>query len=102
MAYAIAHYTELGYSVAVPITDANRYDIIIDDGIKLQKVEVKTTTQKNGSVELRTLGGNQSWSGVAKRIKPEDCDLVFLVNLLTNRRVAFTSKELEGRNSIRI
>ena len=50
MAYAIAYYTKLGYVVSIPLTDSQDYDLIIDTGIKLLKVQVKTTDFKTKMV----------------------------------------------------
>jgi hypothetical protein len=40
---AIAHYTAAGYVVSVPLNDSQDYDLVIDSGICLKKVQVKTT-----------------------------------------------------------
>ena len=80
---AIARYSAKGYAVFVPVADVSRYDLIVDTGERLLRVEVKTTTQLNGEVSLRTMGGNTSWNGIVKRISGDDCDVVFAVNLNT-------------------
>lgn len=49
MAYAIAYYSELGYTVSIPLTDTQDYDLIADTGNTLLKVQVKTTTCLNKS-----------------------------------------------------
>ena len=60
---AIAHYTKRGNTVAIPITDSQDYDLIVEDMDGLQKVQVKTT--KSGEVGLRILGGN---SGTVQKL----------------------------------
>jgi PD-(D/E)XK endonuclease len=67
---AIAHYSAKGYAVFVPVADVSRYDLIIDTGDRLLRVEVKTTTQLNGEVSLRTMGGNTSWNGLLNAYPP--------------------------------
>ena len=57
LAMAIAYFTKNGYIVSIPLNDSQDYDLIIDDGLKLQKVQVKTVLyQENGyyKAELRT------------------------------------------------
>lgn len=59
---AIAHFTRLGMTVCIPLTDSQEYDLVIDDGLgKMLRIQVKTTTRKtksgNFSVGLRTCGG---------------------------------------------
>jgi hypothetical protein len=102
LARAIAYYTNKGYAVFIPVTDVSRYDLLVDTGVRILRVEVKTTRQADGSVTLRTTGGNQSWSGVVKRISSEDCDVVFIVNLLTGAEQEFESHDLEGRSSVTV
>jgi len=64
MGIAIGWFACAGYTVCVPLTDSQPYDLVVDDGEHgLQRVSVKTTTQiKGGAYEvgLRTQGGNKS------------------------------------------
>jgi len=99
---AITYYTDKGYSVFVPVVDCNRYDLLVDTGEEILRVEVKTSTQKDGAVGLRTLGGNQSWNGEVKRLSKKDCDRVYLVQLYHNAEKEFDISELEGRSSVRV
>ena len=97
---AIAHYFAKGYAVFVPVADVSRYDLIVDTGERLMRIEVKTTTQPKGEVSLRTMGGNTSWNGVVKRISRDDCDAVFAVNLNTGAEREFSVCEVEGKSSV--
>lgn len=82
---AIAYYTQKGYMVSVPLTDASRYDLLVDTGKEIKKVQVKTTGQLTANntptVTLSTQGGNQSWNGVIKTISEDEVDLVFVFSL---------------------
>lgn len=82
MSYAIAYYSKLGWTVSIPITDSQDYDIVVDDGVNIFKVQVKTTTQraKNGifRVSLRTNGGNKSRL-CNKLFDSNKCDLLFIM-----------------------
>jgi hypothetical protein len=64
MGIAIGWFACAGYTVCLPLTDSQPYDLIVDDGEHgLQRVSVKSTTQlKLGlyQVGLRTQGGNRS------------------------------------------
>lgn len=78
---AIAYFTRLGWAVSLPIADTQRYDLIVDNGDRLYRVEVKATRYKVKEryiCGLRTLGGNQSWSGVTKKFSCEDSDYLFV------------------------
>jgi hypothetical protein len=43
LANAIAWFANNGYRPAIPLTDSQDYDLIVDDGEKLYKVQVRTT-----------------------------------------------------------
>lgn len=79
---AIAYFCVEGYNVSLPLTDSQDYDLIVEQSGKLETVQVKTATQKDGNiyvVELQTKGGNQSWSGIVKTLKDTEVDLLFVV-----------------------
>lgn len=69
---AIAWYTGNGYTVSIPLTDSQDYDLIVDnDGLK--RVQVKTSITRKyehrddvWTVSLRTCGGNRRGPGPAK------------------------------------
>ena len=82
MCYAIAYYSKMGWTISIPITDSQDYDLIIDTGTSLLKVQVKTTTQIASSgasiVSLRTNGGNKS-GNTTKTFETNNCDLLFVM-----------------------
>ena len=45
----ISAFYELGYSISIPYGENNRYDFIADIGGKLIKVQVKTSSTKDGN-----------------------------------------------------
>jgi hypothetical protein len=44
---------ELGFGVLVPLGENTRYDLVIDDGVTLEKVQCKTGRLRQGSVVWR-------------------------------------------------
>jgi hypothetical protein len=46
----IAAFTKLGFRVSVPFGENHRYDLIVDDGEKLSRVQVKTGRVRNGVI----------------------------------------------------
>lgn len=101
VAKAILYYTELGYSISIPISESQRYDLIIDKNGTLYRVECKRSTHEiasgNHQVSLKTCGGNQSFSTV-KKFSALDADLVFIVT--PNGTWEFPSELLDGRATI--
>ena len=43
---AIGYFTSLGFTVSVPLTDSQEYDLIVDNGFSLNRVQVKRCTYK--------------------------------------------------------
>lgn len=81
VAAATLYYTKLGYVVSYPLTDNARYDLVVDRGGVLTRIQCKTSTRRNGTshiVQLATSGGNRSWTGVRKNISQKECDIVFV------------------------
>jgi len=78
---AIAYFSRIGVEVAIPLTDTQRYDLIIVHDRGLERVQVKTTTMKDyGSyvVHLRTIGGNKS-QVKTRPFDPSDYEWLFVV-----------------------
>ena len=72
----------LGYRISIPLTENQKYDLIGEKENKLYKIQVKTTKRKTSygvyTVNLRTLGGNQSFHKITKREKG-DYDLLYVL-----------------------
>lgn len=81
-ARAIFEYTKMGFAVSRTIFDSERYDLIIDNGVKLYKVQVKTTNHISRCgifiVTLCTSGGNKT-SYNKRKISKDDCDEIFVL-----------------------
>ncbi len=82
VARAIYEYTRLGYTVLVPFSDSDKYDLVIDAKDILLRVQVKTSRCKTPSgrysVELRTKGGN-SRKYTSKHLSSDSYDLLFVL-----------------------
>lgn len=101
---AIAYFTAKGYIISIPINDSQNYDLIIDDGNKLNKVQVKTTrylvSSSSYQVELRTRthyhGKFYSEKGLGK-----DIDLVFIL-CENGDRYLIPRKEIKAETAITV
>ncbi len=101
---AIAYFTGLGHSVSIPLTESQRYDLIVDDGEQLSRIEVKTTRYKRDgayNVLLSTQGGNQSWKGTIKKFSKEHADYVFVV-VDDDTQYLLPSELVDGKGAIRL
>ena len=80
VAQCIAKLYQLGYEVLLPIGDRNPYDLVFDDGKKLNKVQVKFAGKRaRGTYRagLRVTGGNQSYN-YAKKYSNDAFDYLFV------------------------
>jgi hypothetical protein len=83
LAIAIAWFAKNGYRVAIPLTDSQDYDLIIDSEGSLYKVQVRTTYFKNPQgwyrANLKVSGGNRSGTGKVKLFDPHRVHYLFVV-----------------------
>jgi hypothetical protein len=82
LAMAVATFAALGYTVSVPLTDSQDYDLVIDFGERLARVQVKTTPYiRNGhyGVSLSVKGGNRTSVGTVRYFSGEKVDYVFVL-----------------------
>jgi len=80
-AIAICELTKLGYAVSVPLQNNLRYDLIVDLGGRLSRVQVKTTsaTKPTGwDVFIATSGGNTK-RHTRKKFDASACEFLFVV-----------------------
>lgn len=77
---AIAHFTNNGITVLIPISDCDKYDIVIDQNGKLKRIQCKYSNDNEPSgafiIDLRTFGGYRKKTYHTKYIK-EDFDYLF-------------------------
>ncbi len=70
---AMYEMVKLGYAVCPPLSDSEKYDILVDVGTEIIKVQCKTTIYKspsgNYAVNLKTTGGNSSSTKIIVRNK---------------------------------
>jgi hypothetical protein len=106
-ASAIEWLTSVGATVLLPIGHNPDFDLVAEANGRLLKVQVKTSTWRRRAsdgheryrVQLATNGGNQSWSGVAKRFDPSRVDYLFAL-LGNGRRWFIPAATLDARNGV--
>lgn len=104
MGYAIAYFSKLGWTVSIPITDSQDYDLVVDDGGNLLRVQVKTSKFRTPhgiyQVSLKTCGGNRSGQTI-KKFDENSSDLLFI--LLENGDMYLIPREdIKGSTSINL
>ncbi len=79
---AIGWFCSHGYTVSIPLTDSQDYDLIVEKEDILYRVQVKTTIYKRFKyylANLSTKGGNRSGIGKLKVFDTSRVDLLFVV-----------------------
>lgn len=104
---AIEWLTRIGATVSVPLGHSPDYDLIAEVNGQLHRIQVKTSTnvqvtpsrRRRCVVHIATNGGNQSWSGVAKKFDPSRFDLLFAV-VGDGRRWLIPASQIEADTAI--
>ena len=58
MSMTIAYFGSNGYTVSIPLSDTQWYDLIIEKDGKFQTIQCKTTTTEDNTIYLRSMGGS--------------------------------------------
>ena len=73
---AIFSFTKKGFDVSLPITESAAYDIVVDDGEKLYRVQVRYSS--SGEVDLRRIHSN-SRGYVVKKVSAVVYDWLYVL-----------------------
>lgn len=81
LAIAIGYYGNEGYTISLPLNDTQDYDLIIDNGESLKKVQVRCTGHINKygryEVSVKSSGGTKGCT--YSHVKDTDIDILFVV-----------------------
>src|SRR5262245_18881211 len=94
----------IGATVSIPVGHSPDYDLVAEVEGRLLRVQVKTCTRRSGCnwmVSVCTRGGNQSWSGITKRLDASQCDYLFVLTGY-GRRWFIPSHVLGGGTTVRV
>ena len=106
-ASAIEWLHRIGATVSLPFGYSPDYDLVAEIDGQLLRIQVKTSTSveitPNGhrryQVHIATNGGNQSWSGVAKKFDPSRFDVLYAV-VADGRRWLIPASQIEAETNI--
>ena len=87
----------MGYDVSIPLTESAAYDLIVDDGLRLVRVQCKFANDSRRQVDLRRIHSN-STGYVVKRTEKGAYDWLFVLDG-TNAEYLITQC-LAGRRSV--
>ena len=69
VAQAVATFTKMGCDVSIPFTESAAYDLVVDDGQALRRVQCKYCGEARLQVDLRQIHSNST--GYIVRLVPE-------------------------------
>lgn len=102
-AFAIAYFVSKGYTVSLPISDSQPYDLIIETKGKCQRVQAKTCFKRNkfGSyeVQLRTVSNTRGKKLTVRKLSKKNFELMYVVDGVGNHYL-IPSAAVHDRNSI--
>lgn len=93
---AIATFTQLGFDVALPVTESAAYDVLVDDGQSIHRVQVRYCS--GIEVELRRIHSNSKGYVIKKTMK-NAYDWLYI--LKPDGREYLIKECLDSRRSIR-
>ena len=76
---AIATFTAMGYDVSIPLTESAAYDLIVDDGDQLVRVQCKFANDRRRQVDLRRIHSNSN-GYVVKRALEDSYDWLYVLD----------------------
>jgi PD-(D/E)XK endonuclease len=94
---AIATFTTMGFDVSIPVTESAAYDLIVDDGSALRRVQCKYCGSARGQVDLRRIHTNSA--GYVVKLVPRDA-YDWLYALCHDGREYLVRECLHGRRSV--
>ena len=96
VAQAIGIFTKMNFDILLPLTESAAYDLVVDIGTELKRVQVRYTSGKE--IDLRRVHSN-SKGYVVKKTKENAYDWLFVV---TDSSFYLLKKCLPGRRSINL
>jgi len=107
-ASAIEWFTRAGAVVSKPLGYSPDYDLVVDFGRGLLRVQVKTSVCSPDSsgdrrwvIAVCTRGGNQSWQGLSKGLDAATIDYLFALTG-DGRRWLIPADAVEGSTNIKL
>lgn len=102
---AIAWFVQNDYRVAIPLTDSQDYDLVIEINGAFSSVQVRTTYYEKYAgiyqVNMRVSGGNRSGTGKVKHFDPGKVDYLFAVTDAGDKYL-IPSAEITNKRSINL
>ena len=70
----LGHYIKAGFRVCIPFGTGGPYDLAVDTGTRIVKVQVKTATFGRGCIQCKTRRRNASYNRTMRRYEKGEVD----------------------------
>ncbi len=100
MSVAIAYYGSNGYTVSLPLSDTQWYDLIIEKDGVFQTVQCKCTTSKDNVISLRSCGGTNGKE--YDNVINHPVDLLFCLNGTTGLMYSIPVNKITNKSHIKL
>ncbi len=98
----LGHYVKAGLRVCVPFGTGGPYDLAVDTGTRIVKVQVKTATLEKGCILCRTRRRNASYDRTMRRYEKGEVDYFAIYCPQLNEIYGMPFEPAKGSASLRI
>lgn len=101
-AIVLGHYIKAGFSVCIPFGSGGPYDLAVDTGTRIVKVQVKTATFGKGCIQCRTRRRNANYNRTMRRYEKGEVDYFAIYCPQLNELCGISFDAVKGTAWLRI
>ena len=98
----LGHYIKAGFRVCIPFGTGGPYDLAVDTGTRIVKVQVKTATFGKGCIQCKTRRRNASYDRTMRRYEKGEVDYFAIYCPKLNELYGMSFEAARGSASLRI
>ncbi len=98
----LGHYVKAGFRVCIPFGTGGPYDLAVDTGTRIVKIQVKTATFGKGCIQCRTRRRNASYDRTMRRYEKGEVDYFAIYCPQLNEIYGMPFEATKGSASLRI
>ena len=98
----LGHYIKAGLRVCIPFGTGAPYDLVVDTGTRIVKVQVKTATFEKGRILCRTRRRNANYHRTMRRYEKGEVDYFAIYCPPLNELYRVSFEAAKGSASLRI
>src|ERR671939_551673 len=98
----LGHYVKAGLRVCIPFGTGAPYDLAVDTGTRIVKVQVKTATFERGCIQCRTRRRNASYDRTMRRYEKGEVDYFAIYCPQLNELYGMSFEATKGSASLRV